>query len=260
MTIEELAAAAGVTTRNIRNHQTQGLLPPPAVAGRVGYYGPGHLARLRLVTRLQQQGFSLAGIAELLRAWEEGRSLGDVLGFEAALTAPWVEEEPERRSPAELLQLFPEAAGDPRLVARALELGLIVPKGDAFEVPSPTLLRVGAELVAAGIPLGVTHDELAALRDDMARVADRFIELFEHHVWRPFAEAGMPAERLPAVTDALRRLRPLAAVAVRATLARAMEEAVARSTAVQVGAAQIEAADRDATDRDAADRQPGTRK
>ncbi len=236
MTIDELARRSGVTTRNIRSYQTQGILPPPALVGRTGHYDEGHLARLRLVDRLQDQGYSLAGIAGLLRAWEEGRSLGEVLGFEAALTEPWSDEEPERVSLEELLARFPDAAADPALALRAVELGLVEPDGDAFRVPSPSLLRAGMELVAVGVPLGVTQDEVAALRADMARVAARFVALFEHHVWEPFAEAGMPAERLGEVTDALRRMRPLAAVAVQATLARAMEEATASSTAAQVGA------------------------
>ena len=237
MTIDELARRSGVTARNIRSYQTQGILPPPTLVGRTGHYDSGHLARLRLVERLQEQGFSLAGIAGLLRAWEDGRSLGEVLGFEAALTEPWSDEEPERVSLGELVARFPDAAADPALALRAIELGLVVPDGEAFLVPSPRLLQVGADLVAEGVPLGVTQDEVAELREEMARIATRFVGLFERYVWEPFAEAGMPPERLGEVTEALRRMRPLAAVAVQATLARAMEEATATSTAAQVGAA-----------------------
>lgn len=236
MTIDDLAQRAGATTRNIRSYQTQGLLPPPSVVGRIGYYDDAHLARLRLIGRLQGQGFSLAGIAELLRAWEERRSLAEVLGFEQALNAPWVDEEPERLSLEELLERFPEAAADPQLGLRALELGLIEPDDDGMRVPSPSLLAAGAELVAVGVPLAVTQDEVAALRADMARVAARFVALFERYVWEPFAAAGMPAEQLGDVTDALRRLRPLAAIAVRATLAQAMEEATTSSIAAQAAA------------------------
>lgn len=233
MTIDELARRAGTTTRNIRNYQTLGLLPAPTLVGRVGYYEAGHLARLRLIAQMQNQGFSLAGIGELLRAWEQGRSLADLLGFEAALTAPWTDEEPEFMTARELLELFPEAADDPALGIRAVEMGLIEPQDDGFRVPSPSVLKAGAELVAVGVPLAATQDALAALRDDMARVAARFVGMFEQYVWKPFVEAGMPAERLPQVTDALRRMRPLAAISVRATLARAMEKASAASTAAQ---------------------------
>ncbi|HVL03113.1 MAG TPA: MerR family transcriptional regulator [Acidimicrobiales bacterium] len=239
MTIDELAAEAGTTARNVRSYQTQGILPPPTLVGRTGYYDEGHLARLRLVDRLQGQGFSLAGIAELLRAWEERRSLAEVLGFEQALTEPWSDEEPEIVSLQELLQRFPDAADDPGSALRAFELGLVEPHGEAVRIPSPSLLHAGEELVAVGVPLAVTQDEVAALQADMARVAARFVALFERYVWTPFAEAGMPAERLDEVTDALRRIRPLAAVAVNATLARAMEEATTTSTAAQVAAAHV---------------------
>ncbi|HEX9314872.1 MAG TPA: MerR family transcriptional regulator, partial [Actinomycetota bacterium] len=83
-TIDELARKAGTTTRNIRSYQTKGILPPPRMVGRVGYYSEGHLARLKYTAGLQQRGFSLAAIGCLLSAWEEGRSLQDVLGFEEA--------------------------------------------------------------------------------------------------------------------------------------------------------------------------------
>lgn len=238
MTVDELARRAGTTTRNVRNYQTQGLLPPPELVGRVGYYDEGHLGRLRLVAQLQQQGFSLAGIAELLKAWEQGRSLGHLLGFEEALTAPWTDEQPEFMTLAELAEMFPQAADDPALAIRAMDLGLIVPHEDGFLIPSPSLLKAGAELAAVGVPLADTQDSLAALKDDMARIAARFVGMFERYVWKPYVEAGMPPERLPDVTDALRRMRPLAAISVQATLAHAMQRASAASTAASaVGAA-----------------------
>ena len=232
MTIDELARQAGCTTRNIRNHQTAGLLPPPTLVGRVGHYDDGHLGRLRLIAQLQEQGYSLAGIASLLNAWEEGRSLADVLGFEQALTAPWSDEEPEVVTPAEMFRLFPGSATRPDLILRGVELGLLEPDGTNVRLPSPRLVRAGAELVAVGVPLAAALDEVAALRDDLERVAGRLVRMFEDHVWKPFADAGMPADQLPRVTDALRRMRPLAAATVEAVLAHAMEAATAASTAM----------------------------
>ena len=66
LTIEQLAAQSGMSVRNIRSHQARGLLPPPEVRLRVGYYGPEHLAQLRLIRDLQAEGFNLAGIKRLL--------------------------------------------------------------------------------------------------------------------------------------------------------------------------------------------------
>ncbi len=234
MTIDELARASGVTSRNIRAYQTRGLLPPPRVAGRVGYYDDSHLARLRYVNSLQERGFSLAAIQALLDAWDEGRNLHDVLGFEEALTAPWTDEKPERVSLDWLLQTFPEAVEDGTLLTRSIELGLLVPAEDEFEAQSPRLLRIGAELVAAGIPLAAVLDEYERLVTDAARIAARFVELFEANVWEPFAAAGLPAERLSEVTEALQRVRPVATAAMEVTLARAMERAVADSATRQM--------------------------
>ena len=230
MTIDELARRSGVTSRNIRAYQTRGLLPPPQVEGRVGYYDDAHLVRLRYVASLQDRGFSLAAIQALLDAWDEGRRLTDVLGFEEALTAPWSDEKPERFGLPRLMEMFPEAVEDPSLLQRAVDLGLLVPAGDEFEAPSPQLMRVGAELVAAGIPLSAAFDEYERVVADADRIAARFVALFESHVWEPFAAAGLPPERLAAVTEALQRARPTALAAMEATLAQAMERAVAAST------------------------------
>src|SRR5437588_11128630 len=66
LTIEQLAAETGMSVRNIRSHQARGLLAPPDVRMRVGYYGPEHVAQLRLIRDLQDQGFNLGGIKRLL--------------------------------------------------------------------------------------------------------------------------------------------------------------------------------------------------
>ena len=56
MTIDELARRTGMTVRNIRAHQSRGLVPPPEVRGRTGYYGDEHLARIELIKELQADG------------------------------------------------------------------------------------------------------------------------------------------------------------------------------------------------------------
>jgi len=82
-TVDELARAAGTTTRQVRALQTRGLLPRPGLVGRTGYYDTGHLDRLRAILRLQAEGFSLAALATLLRAWDSGATLDEVLGLRA---------------------------------------------------------------------------------------------------------------------------------------------------------------------------------
>src|SRR3954449_870191 len=67
LTIDELAREMGLSVRNVRSHQARGLLPPPEVRGRIGYYGPEHVTRLRLIQELQAEGMKLQGIKRLLR-------------------------------------------------------------------------------------------------------------------------------------------------------------------------------------------------
>jgi DNA-binding transcriptional MerR regulator len=80
-TVDELARAAGTTTRQVRALQTRGLLPRPGLVGRTGYYDAEHLDRLRAVVRLQADGFSLAALASLFRAFDAGMTLAQVLGL-----------------------------------------------------------------------------------------------------------------------------------------------------------------------------------
>src|SRR5688500_6901877 len=92
--VDELAREAGTTVRNVRAYQDRGLLPPPRREGRVGVYDDAHLARLRLIGRLLERGYTIANIHELLGAWERGRDLHEVLGLEEAVTGPWSDEVP----------------------------------------------------------------------------------------------------------------------------------------------------------------------
>jgi DNA-binding transcriptional MerR regulator len=229
MTIDELARRSGVTSRNIRAYQERGLLPPPKLVGRVGHYGPGHLARLEHINQLSDRGFSLASIRELFRAWEHGYGLEQILGFEQALAAPWDSEGSIRLT----LKDFEERFGlDVTQRERAERLGILVPDGDdGYRVPSPRLLDAGTELIAVGVPLDKVLDEAERLRADLDRVAIRFINLYLEHVWAPFEAAGRPPEQLPHIIDSLNRLRPIANMAVGPLLSQSMAAKTAEVSA-----------------------------
>ena len=66
LTIGELASSAGMTVRNVRNHRSRGLIGPPALVARTGYYGTEHLERLKLIRAMQAEGFNLEAICCLL--------------------------------------------------------------------------------------------------------------------------------------------------------------------------------------------------
>jgi DNA-binding transcriptional MerR regulator len=218
MPIEELARRTAVTVRNLRALQSLGLLDPPELQGRKGFYTQAHLARVRLVLRLQARGFALASIRELIAQWSAGGGLMDLAGIEDALLTPVSDV---GRASAPLRQVLPELAENPRLLKRALELELCTRQDDGELVaPSAELLRIAREFAAAGIPLGSLLDEVAALRTDMDRIADRFRVLFRTHVDRKYggAKSGQGG-----FTEAIRRLPAGSVRVVTILLAQAIE-------------------------------------
>lgn len=229
--IDELARAAGTTVRNVRVYQDRGLLPPPRREGRVGLYSDAHLGRLRLIGQLLERGYTFAHIAELVATWQEGRDISQLLGLEQAMTGPWSDEIPDYATLEQLLALFGEQAASPEFVERAVALGIVQPEGDGrFRVPSPRLLHAGAELVAAGMPLSAVLDVAEDLQRHIAEIARHFVAGVTEHVLRAGDPAWMPEdEDIPRLAEVLRRLRPLAQMAVDAQLARAMEHEVRAS-------------------------------
>ena len=217
--IDELARAAGTTVRNVRVYQERGLLPPPRRQGRVGIFSDAHLARLRLIGQLLDRGYTFAHIAELVAAWEQGRDLGTVLGLEDALVNQWSDEIPGYLTVAELAEMFGTDI-TPQTLARAVEVNALEPEGDRFRVPSPRLLRAGAEMVASGIPLSAVLELAGKIRDDLDTVGKRLIDTVAAHL---SPAPSLDDDELAALADVIRRLRPLAKMAVDAYLASAME-------------------------------------
>ncbi len=223
-TIDELAGAAGMTVRNVRAHQTRGLLPAPELEGRTGYYGPGHLARLELIRDMQERGFNLSAIRQLIDAAPPGQE-EELLAFEQVLTAPWQTEPPELHTAEELLQRFGDPSPD--IVERAIALGLIEEAADGmFKVPMPTLLRAGEEIFALGVSREHLLEVLESLLENAQGIASSFTTVFLEGVWEPFEARGRPAQEWPQVREALERLRPIASEALMSAFGKKMQDTV----------------------------------
>lgn len=71
-TTSQLAQAAEVGSQTLRYYERRGLLPePPRTAGGHRLYGELHLERLQFIQKVQQLGFALEEIQELI-TYEEG--------------------------------------------------------------------------------------------------------------------------------------------------------------------------------------------
>jgi DNA-binding transcriptional MerR regulator len=166
LTIDQLAARADLPVRTIREYQTMGLLPPPERRGRIGVYGASHVLRLGLVARLQDRGYSLAGIRDLLGSWRDGADLGEVLG----LTPDQLVHIDEPGTPAtadQLARLLPNLVPD--RLDDLLATGVVEACGpDHYCVPSPSLLQLTVDALAAGYE----PDRLLDLLTVVGRAAD----------------------------------------------------------------------------------------
>lgn len=221
-TVGELARRTGMTVRNIRAHQSRGLLDAPVVRGRTGYYGPRHVERIELIQELQAEGFNLEAIRRLLDAAPGGEA--EPLRFLRAVHAPYGSETPQPVTVPQLLEDWgPDAA---RYLERSLELGLLrVTDDGAYEYPSPGLVRAAKQVVALGIPLDRQLDLVEAMRGPLAGIAEAFVGLFVEQVWEPFQAEGAPEARWQEMTKALEQLRPLTGEVLQSVFAAAMTKA-----------------------------------
>jgi DNA-binding transcriptional MerR regulator len=230
LTIEQLAAESGMTVRNIRAHRARGLLPAPEVRDRVGFYGPEHVARLRLISQMQGEGFNLRAIERLLDQ-TSGRP-EQLLSLREVLSTPIEAEQPRVFTAEELLQRFGEQAG-PQELARAEKMGLLIQLGDGrIEAPLPSLLDAAEEVVSLGVPLSHALKVLAKVQEQCRLVAREFVNLFLEDLWEPFSAEGYPDERWQEVTASIERLRPLSAsvlvAAYQLTMVAEVEQAFGR--------------------------------
>jgi hypothetical protein len=116
---------------------------------------------------------------------------------------------------------------DPKLLAKAEKLGLVIPIDEGcFEVPSPTLLAAGERLIALGVPLQAALEVMDQLKRNTQRIAQIFVKMFLEFIWKPFDDADRPESDWPAVRAALDQLRPLAVEALVAGFAPTMTQAV----------------------------------
>jgi DNA-binding transcriptional MerR regulator len=233
MTIHQLAERTGMTARNIRAHQTRGLLPPPVVRGRTGYYNEDHVARIELTRELQEEGLNLEAIRRMLEG--VNGAAPEIVDLTRALRAPVEAEAPEIVELAELAGLWREEVEEGRgleMLERGEKLGVIrsLPDGKA-EVISPRMLQAAAALAEVGMGPDAVLAVAEKLRRRVDEIARFFVELFIEQVWKPFDEAGRPEGDWPKVREALDRTRPLGGDVLQGVFQIAMAEAIEAATA-----------------------------
>jgi DNA-binding transcriptional MerR regulator len=220
LTIDELAARIGLPSSTIRMYQTKGVLHAPRRQGRVAYYDASHVERLTLVQRLQQRGFSLPAIAELISAREKGESVAAVLGMgETEGPDDWV-----RIKVRDIKHLIPMGDVQPRLLLRAMRLGLVRWKY-GWPHARRWALEAGGRLAGLRVPSDDVMDSFTRLRTATDAIAADFVRLFEQQFWPELARKAGDENQLENVRALLVELTYTAETAVVGTLRESIRDA-----------------------------------
>ena len=204
-TISDLAREAGMTVRTLRDYNERGLLPPPQMRGRTGFYGGEHLNRVRIISRLLERGITLNGVRGLLEAWDRGDDLADVLGV-AATSAVAPSQTSGRTSEksiaaTDLAEKYREV---PNGLARVVMIGLYEPvDAVTYRVTSGELVEMLDRLVADGMPVGHALDEVDQLRTDCDHIARQFVDLFDRTAVRSFRRSDRTGRDVDELTERL---------------------------------------------------------
>ncbi|MCZ4513550.1 MerR family transcriptional regulator [Streptomyces sp. ActVer] len=216
LTVDELAARAGVTVRTVRFYGTRGLLPPPVIGPRrVGHYGQEHLSRLALIEELQHQGMTLAAIERYLQQLPEGLSAHD-LAIHRAVVASWAPDSAEEVSRAELER----RAGRP---LSAEDLDRLVAMSVVREAADPGTYRVDLGLLRLGVQLldvPITHETILAART----VLLKHTRAAAHELSLLFRDEVSERESVEAVKDLSAHMQPLVVQALLTTFQRSLKE------------------------------------
>ncbi|GGT11744.1 MerR family transcriptional regulator [Streptomyces purpureus] len=224
LTVDELAARAGVTVRTVRFYGTRGLLPPPVIGPRrVGRYGPEHLSRLALIEELQHQGMTLAAIERYLEQLPPDLSAHD-LAIHRALVASWAPESAEEITRRDL----------ERRAGRALtnvDIDRLAAMGVLDRGPDPEVFRLDATLLRLGVELlevPIAHETILASRtvllEHARAAAHELSRLFRDEVWDPYRERESDPDHVAAMKSLSAHMQPMVIQALVTAFQRSLRE------------------------------------
>jgi DNA-binding transcriptional MerR regulator len=232
ITIDELAQQVSMSSRNIREWQRQGLLPPPTRRGRVGIYSDDHVARIRRVQQLHAQGFPLDLIRRMIDTGIGDES--DIRHLAAEVLAPFSTAGPTTVSRAELDSRLGVGAA-----AQLAKLGLIADAdGDPVSVRDAETLDLIEGLTGIGLPLERLAATLVEVRGHQRRIADMILRAYVEDVWEPFVSSKFAAADWGSLIDHAHRGRPQVIALLTHLQQTAFDDAAAAVMLSEVGEAE----------------------
>ncbi|UYM05943.1 MerR family transcriptional regulator [Solicola gregarius] len=216
-TIEVLARRTGMTVRALRSWNSKGLLQPPEIKRRTGYYTDRHVRRVEHVRALIGEGYNLGVIARMLATADDE---GSVVAFAQAVVSSHGDRDQELVvTPDDIAAPWHGAIPD-HFVDDLVALGLLEPIGGGrFRVASPRLFRITERLAAEGIPAPAVLEVTRALSVESDRIARAYLDLFVRHVWGGWDDALDTERDWDALRERMLRLRELSGEATSAMVA-----------------------------------------
>ena len=226
LTIDELAAATGLTVRTTRYYATLGLVPPPVRRGRLGYYTPAHRARLDLVKALQDHGFTLSAIEKFMARIPENAT-PEALSVRKVMLTSWSPRVRERLS-FDGLEHRAGRALSPEDVDR-LELADAIKQVADDEYDVLPAFEVGVELLDVEVSLANLELTTKTIRKHMDALARDLGSIMVKRVVEPHRSKPHSAAEDAEFERNLARLRQLTLEAVLTGFQHSADQLISRA-------------------------------
>ncbi|GAA2609486.1 MerR family transcriptional regulator [Streptomyces axinellae] len=224
LTVDQLAARAGVTVRTIRFYSTRGLLPPPAIGPRrVGHYGSDHLSRLALIEELQNQGMTLAAIERYLQRLPGDLSAHD-LAIHRAVVASWMPDTVDETTREQLEgRVGRRLTGEDLKRLEAMSVLAATEDPEVFRV-DPALVQLGVRLLDVPMSLEAILAAREVMMEHTRSAARELSRLFKREVWDPYRELESDPERVERMKSLSAHMQPMVVQALVTAFQRSMKE------------------------------------
>lgn len=248
-TVDELAARANMTVRNVRAYAARGLIEPPRLEGRTGYYHRGHLQRLQLVRDLLDRGYTLAAVEKAVLS-SPASATAPALDLLHLLDEPWSDIEPEVIS-RDALAALAGVDRDDELIDALVDFGLaswIEDDHESVLLIQPAIVRNGAAAVALGLPPKDIIALFPLMRTNLRAIADAFVSDAVASIAQPFINRGLPPQEAPQVLGAIEKLLPVASQVTYAMFRQELAAAIDAEIGQQLAEVGLRAGTRPTTD------------
>lgn len=188
LTLKQVAARAGVTEATVRRWVKEGLVPQYE-----GEWTPAAASHVRIVARLRERGHTVQKIRE---ASQSGKlAFGYIDELLPSSEARYTVKEAGR-----------EIGLEPELIERLVgAMGQNALSTEELSDEDLQVLRYGAEVLAAGLPLPALLQLVRVYGQAMAQVADAEVRLFHLYLHEPLMREGVPGVEVAQAMEGMTR-------------------------------------------------------